>query len=77
MESIGYIRNRVRAWISAQLRFTRELQLIAGIPSSQILRLLATVFRETGEGRVAVYLMYVVRELEQNEINDVRPSWFE
>jgi hypothetical protein len=71
-----YFRNRSRDAIIGMFRVIRQLQLLSGIPSSDILKMMLSVWRETStDDSVHVYLAYVVRELLRDEKNRRFRRW--
>ncbi len=67
MDENWRLRNRTRDAIVSIFRAVRELQTSANLKSSEIVRLLLTVYRQTGDVRTAAYLSFLLERLEQDE----------
>jgi len=64
-----YFRNRSRESIVDMFRVIRQLQLLNGFKGSEIIRAMAYVWREVENDFAAIYLFYMIRELERDERN--------
>ena len=62
-----YLRNRSRDLLVDLFRVARQVQLLIGFKTSQVLKILASVYRETDGNLVNVHLFYVIREIERDE----------
>ncbi len=60
-------RNRTRDAIVSMLRVVRELQSLAGLRSSEIVRFLISTYRRTGDLRAAAYFSFVFERLQEAE----------
>lgn len=67
MDDNWYARNRARDAIVHGARAAREVQLLFGLKNSEVFRIIAKVFRDTGGETVNVRLIYLIRELEKDE----------
>lgn len=67
MDDNWYARNRARDAIVHGARAAREIQLLFGLKNSEVFRIIARVFRDTGGETVNVRLFYLIRELEKDE----------
>jgi hypothetical protein len=66
-----YFRNRSRDAIFDMFRVIRQLQLLNNISSSDIIKVMLSVWRETSSSDdfLHLYLAYIVRELLRDERN--------
>jgi hypothetical protein len=66
-----YFRNRSRDAIVDMFRVIRQLQLLNNIPSSDIIKVMLSVWREKagGDDFLHLYLAYIARELLRDEKN--------
>jgi len=66
-----YFRNRSRDAIVDMFRVIRQLQLLNNISSSDIIKVMLSVWRETAgsDDFLHLYLAYIVRELLRDERN--------
>ena len=69
MNENWYFRNRSRDAIIDMFRVIRQLQLLNNFNSSDILMAMLTVWRESSDDTLYLYLAYVVRELRRDEKN--------
>lgn len=69
MDDNWYARNRARDAIVHGARAAREVQLLFGLKNSEIFRIIAKVYRDTGDNGVNIRLAYLIRELEKDERN--------
>lgn len=67
MDDNWFFRNRVRDSIFHTMHSLRELQLLSGIKTSEVFKIIAKVYRDTGGERTNVFLFYLIRQLEQDE----------
>jgi hypothetical protein len=58
---------RVRRILKDEVLKLRALQMAGGIKSSELFKIIASVFRETEGESVNVFLIYVIRQLEADE----------
>jgi hypothetical protein len=60
---------RIRRSIGDAIVQMRALQLLGGIKSSELFKIISAVFRDTGGNAENVFLIYLIRELEKEERN--------
>jgi len=65
-----YFRNRSRDAVVDMFRVIRQLQLLNGFKSSDIMKAMLTVWRElASDDFIHLYLAYIIRELLRDERN--------
>ena len=69
MNDNWYFRNRSRDAIVDMFRVIRQLQLLNNFNSSDIMMAMLTVWRESNDETLYLYLAYVIRELRRDEKN--------
>jgi hypothetical protein len=69
MNENWYFRNRSRDAIVDMFRVIRQLQLLNNFNSSDIMMAMLTVWRESTDETLYLYLAYVIRELRRDEKN--------
>ncbi len=69
MNEDWYFRNRSRDAIVDMFRVVRQLQLLNNFNSSDIMMAMLTVWRESTDETLYLYLAYVIRELRRDEKN--------
>ncbi len=69
MNENWYFRNRSRDAIVDMFRVIRQLQLLNDFNSSDIMMAMLTVWRESTDETLYLYLAYVIRELRRDEKN--------
>jgi hypothetical protein len=69
MNEDWYFRNRSRDAIVDMFRVIRQLQLLNNFNSSDIMMAMLTVWRESTDETLYLYLAYVIRELRRDEKN--------
>jgi hypothetical protein len=67
MNEDWYFRNRSRDAIVDMFRVIRQLQLLNNFNSSDIMMAMLTVWRESSDDTLYLYLAYVIRELRRDE----------
>ncbi len=60
---------RIRRNIGDAIVQMRALQLLGGIKSSELFKIISAVFRYTGGNAENIFLIYLIRELEKEERN--------
>ena len=63
----GSLPLRVRRNIGDAIVQMRALQLLGGIKSSELFKIISAVFRDTGGNAENIFLIYLIRELEKEE----------
>lgn len=58
---------RIKSIIRDKLFEIRGLQLVAGVKSSELFKMINAVYRETGGNAENVFLIYLIRQLESQE----------
>jgi hypothetical protein len=58
---------RVRRNIRDEIVKVRALQLLGGVKSSELFKMISAVFRDTGGNAENIFLVYLIRELEKEE----------
>jgi hypothetical protein len=69
MNENWYFRNRSRDAIVDMFRVIRQLQLLNNFNSSDIMMAMLTIWRESTDETLYLYLAYVIRELRRDEKN--------
>jgi hypothetical protein len=69
MNEDWYFRNRSRDAIIDMFRVVRQLQLLNSFNSSDIMMAMLSVWRESSDDTLYLYLAYVIRELRRDEKN--------
>lgn len=67
MDDNWFFCNRVRDTIFHGAHALRALQMASGIRTSQVFRIIAKIYRDTGNSVATFHLMYLIRELERDE----------
>jgi hypothetical protein len=69
MNENWYFRNRSQDAIVDMFRVIRQLQLLNNFNSSDIMMAMLTIWRESTDETLYLYLAYVIRELRRDEKN--------
>ncbi len=64
----GYLRNRARETIADMFRMIREYQRLCSFKNSDILKMMANIYRQTGGGKVGTQIYELARLVERDEL---------